>query len=51
MRYEALYEHTLFYLTRTLGLLRIAEEDIKGMIINNYNANRNNLGTSDGAVQ
>ena len=35
-----LYENALFYLTGTFGLHGI----IKGMVINNYNANRGDFG-------
>lgn len=43
-RYGVLYEDALFYLTGTFGLHGISEEDIEGMVINNYNANRDNFG-------
>ena len=39
-----LYENALAYLTGTFGLHGIAMEDIKGMVINNYNANRGDFG-------
>ena len=38
-----LYENALFYLTGTFGLHGI----IKGMVINNYNANRGDFGQNE----
>ena len=43
-RYGVLYENALAYLTGTFGLHGIDKADIKGMVINNYNANRGDFG-------
>ncbi len=44
--YGVLYDAALEYLTGTFGRHGIPEDDIRGMVINNYNANRGNFGIS-----
>ena len=39
-----LYENALAYLTGTFGLHGIDKADIEAMVINNYNANREDCG-------
>ena len=45
-RYGVLYDATLEYLIGTFDRHGISEDDIEGMAINNYNANRGNFGIS-----
>ena len=44
--YGVLYDAALDYLVGTFGRHGISEDDIKGMVINNYNANRESFGVS-----
>lgn len=44
--YGVLYDAALGYLVGTFGRHGISEDDITGMVINNYNANRKNFGVS-----
>jgi hypothetical protein len=41
-----LYDAALEYLVGTFGRHGISEDDITGMVINNYNANRKSFGVS-----
>ena len=43
--YGVLYENALDYLQNTFGRHGISPEDIEGMTINNYNANRSLFGS------
>lgn len=45
-RYGVLYDAALEYLTGTFGRHGIPEDDIRGMVVNNYNANRECFGVS-----
>ena len=45
-RYGVLYDAALDYLIGTFGRHGISEDDIRGMVINNYNANRESFGVS-----
>lgn len=44
--YGVLYDAALEYLVGTFGRHGISEDDITGMVINNYNANRKSFGVS-----
>ena len=44
--YGVLYDAALDYLVGTFGRHGIPEDDIEGMAVNNYNANRESFGVS-----